>query len=350
MSKSIWMSLVCGIIGIAIAVWIYFSPSNEQKILPPSVPPKAANIRVLTITPEDEKFIEAMKKSEEEAEKNKEATIAGIEFFNEATRTKDVTVCKKIEIDEMKQNCENQVTSSLASEKKDPLICETLSGTSGDTCRNNVYFSSAMSEISLSGSTKQDDETCEKITDISLKEKCKQRTESVVLEMKQSAKWELSEKDCKEFADKDVQWECQSRIVIQNDYKILSQIGESPNSGICEKMSDEILKIRCEDTALYSRAKKESDISLCEKITNTSLAEQCKKEIITLEERLIFLDATNQWDPRLCEKLTESPLKTSCFDRTRIKKIIESKDISQCDVLVDDSLRESCVASIKLQS
>lgn len=138
--------------------------------------------------------------------------------------------------------------------------------------------------------------------------------------------------------------------MIQNDYKILSQIGESPNSGICEKISDESLKIRCEDTALFSRAKKESDTSLCEKITNAPLAEQCKKEIIVLEERLIFLDATNESNPTLCEKLSESPLKTSCLDRTRIKKIIESKDLSQCDIIVDDSLRESCVQSIKLQS
>lgn len=47
-----------------------------MQTLPPA--PKITDIKTPTISPEDQKFIEAMKKGEEEAAKKKEATIIGI--------------------------------------------------------------------------------------------------------------------------------------------------------------------------------------------------------------------------------------------------------------------------------
>ena len=347
MSKSIWIALVCGTISIVAALWFMMSWPTLQKEIPLPPWPKSADIKMPTITPEDQKFIDDMKKSEWAAEKKKEATIAGIELFNQAAKNQDVSLCEKIEIEEMHQNCTNQITSALASAKKDPLICDSLSGSSSDGCRDTVYFSSAMTQVSLSWN---ESEWCEKIIDASLRNTCKKKTESVTLEMKQSSKWELSEKDCKGFEDSIVQWDCRSRVSVQNDYKILSEASKNPSPWLCNKIQDESLKAKCNDTSLFFQAKKENNLSFCEDMTDPSFIDQCKKDIVQIQERWIFLEALNTDDPKLCEKLAQGSLKTSCLDRTRIKRIIESKNSSQCDILIDESLRSSCVQSITLQS
>ncbi len=225
-TKSIWISWLGGAVILLLILWIFLSRTNREDPIPLPPSPKVEDIQLPTITPEDQKFIDDIKRAEEALEKKKEDTITGIEFFNEATKkNRDVTICEKIRIEEMHQNCKTQITNAIASAKKDPLVCDSLSGSDSDRCRDTVYFSSAMSQVSLSGTEYP---LCEKIVDAELQNTCKKKTESVVLEMKQSIKWELSEKDCKEFKNKTVQWDCRTRVSVQNDYKILSEVSENP--------------------------------------------------------------------------------------------------------------------------
>jgi hypothetical protein len=90
MTKSTWISLACStLVLIGIAVYISSYPRERDSApLPPQ--PKSEDIRVVTLTPEDQKFVDDMKKSEEATEKKKEATRAGIEYFNQAIKAQDI--------------------------------------------------------------------------------------------------------------------------------------------------------------------------------------------------------------------------------------------------------------------
>ena len=75
----------------------------------------------------------------------KSETVLNAEWFNEAYRKGDLTICDKITFEDRKQTCRDDVLSSQASKTGNLSICDRLSTDERKiTCRNPIYFNEAV--------------------------------------------------------------------------------------------------------------------------------------------------------------------------------------------------------------
>ena len=122
------------------------------------------------------------------------------------------------------------------------------------------------------------------------------------------------------------------------------------------------------DSQLFSKAVRESDVSLCEDIEDLQLREKCiiganaEKTVYTDQERsdrLMFAEAAKKSDPTLCQSIVDGNLREQCVsaistrkiysdqekaDRLKFASAARNKDITLCNSIVDENIKATCLS------
>lgn len=56
----------------------------------------------------------------------------------------------------------------------------------------------------------------------------------------------------------------------------------------------------------------------------------------------IFLEASKNWDKEVCKKIIDDILQLQCNDRVVLQWAIDKKDVKQCNMIVDISMKQEC--------
>lgn len=113
---------------------------------------------------------------------------------------------------------------------------------------------------------------------------------------------------------------------------------------LCDRISQDEMRIECQDNLIIKKATDQKDVSLCAQITTLSMKYSCQNP-------LIFAAALEKQDQSLCQKIEGNDRsKQDCISRIAINMIASTSGAnisrSQCDVISDDRLKASCVDQV----
>ncbi len=150
------------------------------------------------------------------------------------------------------------------------------------------------------------------------------------------------------------------------------------NLDYCKKITDIEWKNRCSDNYYNENAYKNNDYSVCKKILNEDIKNNCLSSIILwqidssdfkwskeicnqlkwdnktyCENKLnskndveILWDAVDSLNLNLCWKVIGQELKAKCMDVINFKIAINNKDISKCELIVEENLNSQCILTL----
>lgn len=259
--------------------------------------------------------------------------------YNTAVDTLDPTVCEKIiGNDKLKAECLDNVYSAQASKEKDVKLCEKITDTTTkDRCVNSFVYDTAIA------SAKQSD--CDKIVgDSDLKSACEKNIVFAKIE-EQSFSGTVDVCNTLAGADKDY---CVNRIKKDSDIDLLQKGTNTKDISICGQIQDINMKNTCSDTVYMSLAIEKKDGSLCTKIVDVNRRTNCIAQFARVNDVSLLQKALAENNLSLCTTITTPDLKIKCTDTILLKQWVANRDATLCAKITDASTKKQCTDAVKL--
>jgi len=260
------------------------------------------------------------------------------------------TACQKNNIDhdvtynDCTLRCESDYYSRVSFDTDDESACEKASSKKGRTmCIDSVIFQKAVIENS--------EDLCQEITDNTITEICVntileakdvESQYSVSCDSRENPeecinsslrRFTLGNQDislCEEISDEDEKIKCQDEV---NMFNALINLDRS----YCINISTNQNKILCEDEISSSEAIVKQDVEICNQIKTDSLRQQCFLDFVTT-------NSIQENDVNICNQAASESLVIECKDSYYYNSAFSEKDIKFCKKIIDEDLKEFCLA------
>ncbi|OIP54060.1 hypothetical protein AUK10_01635 [Candidatus Gracilibacteria bacterium CG2_30_37_12] len=260
--------------------------------------------------------------------------------YNTAVDTLDITLCEKIiNNDTLKKKCTDNVYSAQAAKNKDATLCEKIQDTKTKAhCANNFIYEAITSSGNIAD--------CSKITgDDALKNTC---TKNIVFAQIESTSFSGTTNTCDSLtgADKDY---CINRIKKNTDVELLQKGTNTKDINICKQIADLSMKNTCSDTIYMTLALEQKNASLCTKIVDTARKTNCTTQFVRINDVNILQKALAENNLSLCSTITTPDLKIKCNDSILLKQGVANKDNTLCLKIHDIGTQKQCSDAVKLR-
>ncbi|MFA6090817.1 MAG: hypothetical protein WC774_03510 [Candidatus Gracilibacteria bacterium] len=260
--------------------------------------------------------------------------------YNAAVNTLDVTICEKIiNNDTLKKECTDNVYSAQATKNKDATLCEKIQDTKIKAhCANNFIYEAITSSGNIAD--------CSKITgDDALKNAC---TQNIVFAQIESTSFSGTTNTCDSLtgADKDY---CINRIKKDGDVDLLQKGTNTKDVNICKQIVDLNMRNACNDTVYMTLALEQKNASLCTKIIDITRKTSCTTQFSRVNDATILSKAIAENNLSLCITIISPDFKTKCSDSILLKQGVTSKDNTLCLKINDTGTRKQCSDAVKLR-
>lgn len=238
---------------------------------------------------------EAIKISEE-----KKQQLSSINTVNVAVKSHNPGLCESISSLFDRQNCVNLAILSKSVYSGNPLTCDSLSWSTQEKCKNEVYFHSAY--------IKKDRKLCSSLTDSGSKSECIEWVENLVF-------WSStgnSLDDCNQYISKKIQESCLSKKSKMSDTQYLNQALNTLNGDVCKQIINAEVKSQCNDGIELLKLKESKDLSSCDFLANPWMQNQCKKTIAFTKDVNLYKKAISENDISICDDILDLSLKNTC--------------------------------------
>ncbi len=231
--------------------------------------------------------------------------------YNAAVDTLDVTICEKIiNNDTLKKECADNVYSAQAAKSKDVKLCEKIQDTKTKThCTNSFLYETITSSGNITD--------CNKITgDDALKNAC---TKNIVFAQIESSSFSGTINTCNSLAGADKDY-CVNRIKKDGDIDLLQKGTNTKDINVCKQIVDIGMKNTCSDTVYMTLALEQKNGSLCTKIVDVNRKTTCTTQFSRVNDATILSKAIAENNISLCATITSSDFKTKCSDTILLRQ------------------------------
>lgn len=180
------------------------------------------------------------------------------DVVRDAQTKKDPTLCNQLTDNQEKQDCTRQVTISSAIASGDETLCAGLSEEERQNCTFSVLVNKGIQD--------KNEDLCAQLENDTMKTNCK---DQVLTNMAYSAN---DVQKCRDITSKELQTTCTETITAQG----FMSTGDVDK---CASIQSENVKTDCYNNGYYTKAMKEKEKSLCEKITFAPQKEACIKAL-----------------------------------------------------------------------
>lgn len=209
------------------------------------------------------------------ANENRKTECINLTFEKTAIDTKNKNICKNIADNDIAQRCRESVDAGILAEiskNNDASVekCEKLEASFQVEC--NKMIANHEIELRYSEAVKsQEIGLCGIIGDEYLMQKCR----NTIIANKA-----LSEGNvllCDYISDASEKKSCLEKTKLQKDSKLFETATNSDNLAMCENISQENIKHRCNDIIILSIVKKTKNTNLCQNLKNSENGAICQK-------------------------------------------------------------------------
>lgn len=111
----------------------------------------------------------------------------------------------------------------------------------------------------------------------------------------------------------------------------------------CDKIQDSGLIQNCRDALLLEQAIKNSDINLCNTISEAQKKQFCITQLGKKNTNVDFASVVSSGNIGECQKLSSTRLKNQCHDMILISQVRNSKNTSLCATLTNTGMMNTCM-------
>lgn len=197
-------------------------------------------------------------------------------YYDLAIKNNSLAFCNKIKSDNaLIKNCNTNIIFATLETKDlqwDTKICDTLTWSDKEYCINRIKKADDL-ETLRDAVEWNDSGDCSSITDVTLKNNCLD-----VINIDKA----INEKNislCDKIVVIDKKTQCRTSLwkILWEDF--LREAIEKNDLNICNKITDNMLKITCSDNIYMKKAYSEKNIWWCDKLQNESNKSQCKNDL-----------------------------------------------------------------------
>jgi len=336
--KFLFFSSFLILAGLAIAASVgYFryadvsTPTDSMaSIVLEKTEPKENMNELKNETPSPSEVIEETKVEELIAAEKQSEKIEETEEFDDATLMKEalekgsVDACQKIKETKIKSQCLDGINFTLAIETNNATLCnEIQSQESKEYCSDQVNLRKAKSNLEY--------EFCKKIQERKTLITC---VEEVDTELQTKAK---TFQDCQSIKTKEIREKCIFRFQMQE----LASDNES-DVNPCLKLTDKEQQKECLINLVMQKALHEGSEKICKTIQDAHYSTICTDRVKEKLEKERAEKIVERGKASTCSAILDGKIQQKCKDKANYESMIKEKDLSYCDQIESEKLKEQC--------
>lgn len=241
------------------------------------------------------------------------------DLLKKALTDNDEGICEQIKTEKVRNNCLESIKLANALSMNDTSICEQITDQNTKIyCLDQLILKDVIANKKY--------KNCPKIQSETLRQQCNAIADEQIL-LKAAAS-----EDCSQINNQSIKDQCVLHFKTQ----------ENLSDKTCNGFTDENLKQKCEDNLLVAEANKNNSVDLCQQIQDSKIRENCLQGIVQNNEITKAKEAAEQGDATSCSAVIDEYLKQKCEDNANYQAMRNNKDVSYCEKIVDQDLRDLC--------
>lgn len=275
----------------------------------------------------------AKKNTEKPLTETKKSLSEDIKMFNQAIIYKNLDACRKIQTENEKKRCEDEIRLEKITQSGSIEECKILNfSKKQQQCHDNIVENSAIKAKNL--------EICQKILDENTQKRCQEKLQSEILK-NLIERGNIKKDDCKALNGKFLE-ECQEKIFSEENSKKYHRAIANGKIEQCYALSEKKSIQNCQDETLFSMAKKENNAFLCEKISHSHLKKSCQEYFLEKFENEIFETAVKNQNIYQCSQISQRESADQCHDTIVINMAKTRKETKLCPLVKNPLNKNIC--------
>ncbi|MBC7503931.1 hypothetical protein H7169_03090 [Candidatus Gracilibacteria bacterium] len=269
---------------------------------------------------------------------NKKAQIEKIniqdsKIANMAIQDSNIELCTTLSTPEQQIECRDTINIAIAQKNGNIELCDGITSTgSAIECRDNIRSDRAISSHNKI--------LCDKISNSDKKEFC-QNTIDKYSYANEVQSGSLTQEFCTSLGNI-YQSECMNRVVFNDESQLSEQAIVSSDMSICDRITNIELKNNCRNTINLKIAISTKTNNTCSDINVNNDRAYCESQLSKINDMTNYKSAMKNGDIDTCNKIVDTRVQSDCHDKILLSSIKTSKDISLCGSLINTKLISPC--------
>ena len=209
------------------------------------------------------------------SDENRAIECKNLMYEKTAKETKNKNLCKIISDETISERCRENIDGIIfgeiiANNSASPATCATLEKSFLTQCqsliKNYTYEQQYLEAIKS-----QNIANCGYLPEKNLAQKCQDEIIEILAEKENLPRL------CERISDAEKKMQCFTRTVIQRDNATFNLATEQENLDMCQTISSENIKNRCNDIIVLSKVQKTKNTELCKNLKNQENVAICQK-------------------------------------------------------------------------
>lgn len=265
--------------------------------------------------------------------KVKNAVQSDNEKYNQALHYTNESVCEKIDDENKKQECGDDVRLEKILKNSENADCNILSNDEKkQNCTDLMYEKTALET--------ENKNICKTISQTEIQVRCQEGVDAKIF-TKIVKENNISTEKCEKL-DGNFKKECLKLIKDYHIEETYFKAIRSEKIENCSEIIEENLKIKCQNEILYLQAKNHNSLHICHGITDADLKKDCITSAENLQNTKIFKTAITSENLAMCSAITDVNIRTRCNDIIILSIVKKTHDSTLCSGVQNAESKKIC--------